>query len=359
VEKTSKIDVNSNIYVAGHTGLVGSAFLRALSAGGFKNVIVRTSRELDLRRQSEVEAFFEANRPRYVFLAAAKVGGILANDTYRADFIYDNIMIAANVIHASHKYGVEKLLNLGSSCIYPKLAPQPLREEYLLTGALEPTNEPYAVAKISAIKLCRYFNEQYGTDFISAMPTNLFGPNDNYDFAASHVLPALIRKFHLAKLIRANDMASIRADILNWGAPAGLRLDDDGALLSYLEGMGITADALTLWGTGEPYREFLHADDLAEACMFLMERRGFRDVGEFINVGAGKDLKVRELASIVKEVAGYGGVIKFDASKPDGTPRKVMDSSRMEALGWRAGTGLREGIKRTYEGYVRGFGKIS
>ena len=346
------MEINAKIYVAGHTGLAGSAFVRALKAGGFNNVIVRTSRELDLRRQSEVDAFFDANRPRYVFLAAAKVGGILANNTYRADFIYDNIMIAANVIHAAHKYGVEKLLNMGSSCIYPKLAPQPLREEYLLTGALEPTNEPYAVAKISAIKLCRYFNEQYGTNFISAMPTNLYGPNDNYDFSGSHVLPALIGKFHVAKLLMDGKLESVRADILTRGAPDGFRLDDDASLFSYLEAIGITADTLTLWGTGEPYREFLHVDDLAEACVFLMRRYNFKDIGEFINVGAGKELKISELAAIVKDVTGYGGAIKFDASRLDGAPRKIMDSARMDALGWRAKIPLPEGIRRTYEEYV-------
>jgi GDP-L-fucose synthase len=352
------MDVNTTIYVAGHTGLVGSAFMRALRAGGFTDVIVRTSRELDLRRQSDVEAFFDANRPRYVFLAAAKVGGIHANNTYRADFIYDNIMIAANVIHCAHKYGVEKLLNLGSSCIYPRLAPQPLREKYLLTGALEPTNEPYAIAKISAIKLCRYFNEQYGTNFISAMPTNLYGPNDNYDFEDSHVLPAMLRKFHIAKLLEGGALESIRADILKWGAPEGLNLDRDDALLSYLKNLGITADAITLWGTGEPYREFLHVDDLVEACMFLIERCSFKDVGEFINVGAGKDLKISELAAVVKDVTGFSGEIKFDDLKPDGTPRKLMDSSRMERLGWRAKISLSDGLRRTYEEYVRGFGKI-
>jgi GDP-L-fucose synthase len=304
---------NSRIYVAGHRGLVGSALLRRLHGDGHADILTRTSRELDLRRQADVEAFFERERPEYVFLAAAKVGGILANSTYKADFIYDNLMISANIIHASYKHGVKKLLNLGSSCIYPKFAPQPMKEEHLLTGSLEPTNEPYAVAKIAAIKLCRYCNEQYGTDFLSVMPTNLYGPGDNFDLTTSHVLPALIRKFHEAKAAKR--------------------------------------DSVVIWGTGEPYREFLYVDDLADACVFLMEKHDYRDIGEFINIGTGKDIKIKDLAELVKAVVGFDGEIKRDTSKPDGTPKKLLDVSRMKALGWEPKTGLEEGIKATYEHY--------
>lgn len=305
---------DSKIYIAGHRGLVGSALISKLEKQGHTNLILRTSRELDLRRQSDVEAFFEKERPDYVFLAAAKVGGILANNTYKADFIYDNIMIAANVINAAHRFGVRKLLNLGSSCIYPKYAPQPMKEEHLLTGLLEPTNEPYAIAKISAIKLCRYHNEQYGTNFISAMPTNLYGPNDNFDLATSHVLPALIRKFHEAKFANRNEVV--------------------------------------LWGSGEPFREFLYIDDLADACVFLMQRYDFKELGEFINIGTGKDIRIRDLAELVGKIIGFTGVITHDLSKPDGTPKKLLDVSRLASLGWTAKVPLEEGIQKTYNYFL-------
>ena len=307
------MNYDSKIFIAGHRGLVGSALCGRLAAGGFGNLLTRTSAELDLRRQSDVEAFFQHERPEYVFLAAAKVGGIQANNTYRAEFIYDNIMIAANVIHAAYRSGVKKLLNLGSSCIYPRLAPQPLREEHLLTGPLEPTNEPYAVAKIAAIKLCRYYNEQYGTDFLSVMPTNLYGPRDNFDLETSHVLPAMIRKFHEAK---------------QEGRPS-----------------------VTIWGSGTPLREFLYADDLADACVFLMERYGSRDIGEFINIGTGREISIKDLAELVRDIVGFRGTIEQDRSKPDGTPRKLLDVSRLRALGWQARTSLEEGIRRTYAAY--------
>ncbi len=304
---------DSKIYVAGHRGLVGSALVRKLQEQGYTNLVLKTSKELDLRRQTEVETFFAYEKPEYVFLAAAKVGGILANNTYKADFIYDNIMIAANVINTSYKYGVKKLLNLGSSCIYPKFAPQPMKEEYLLTGALEPTNEPYAIAKITAIKLCRYYNEQFGTNFISVMPTNLYGPNDNFDLETSHVLPALIRKFHEAKI-------------------AGQR-------------------TVTLWGSGEPYREFLYVDDLGDACLFLMGTYDYRDVGEFVNIGTGTDIKIKDLAELVKRTVGYDGVIIHDFSKPDGTPKKLLDIAKMQSLGWKPKIELAEGIRMTYVWY--------
>lgn len=300
----------SKIYIAGHNGMVGSAILRRLTASGFENFALRTSRELDLRSQPEVQEFFRREKPEYVFLAAAKVGGIAANNTYRAEFLYDNLMIEANVIHAAWQNGVKKLLFLGSSCIYPKMAPQPLKEEYLLTGPLEPTNEPYAIAKIAGIKLCDAYRAQYGCHFISVMPTNLYGPNDNYHPENSHVLPALIRKFHEAK---------------RDGAPF-----------------------VTLWGTGAPLREFLHADDLADACYFLMQRY---DEPGFINIGVGEDLPILELARLVRRIVGYTGEIRHDLSKPDGTPRKLMDVSKLTALGWKAKIGLEEGIKSVYKEY--------
>ncbi len=299
---------SAKIYVAGHRGMVGSAIVRKLQAQGFNNLVFRTSKELDLRNQQAVDAFFEQEKPEYIYLAAAKVGGIVANNTYRADFLYDNLQIASNIIHAAHQHAAEKLLFLGSSCIYPKLAPQPLKEEYLLTGALEPTNEPYAIAKIAGIKLCEEYRNQYGCNFISAMPTNLYGPNDNYDPQNSHVLPALIRKFHEAKV----------------------------------QG----ADSVTLWGTGSPKREFLHVDDLAEACLFLMEHY---NEPEFVNVGVGEDLSILALAETIKDIVGYTGTITHDTSKPDGTPRKLMDVSKLHGLGWKAKIGLQEGIASVYE----------
>lgn len=310
--KSLSMDKKSRIYVAGHRGMVGSALLRKLQKEGFENIITRTSSELDLTRQYDVEKFFEENRPDYVFLAAAKVGGILANNTYRADFIYKNLMIEANVIHASYLYGVKKLLFLGSSCIYPKMAPQPMKEEYLLTGPLEYTNEPYAIAKITGIKLCENYRKQYGCNFISVMPTNLYGPNDNYDLQNSHVLPALLRKFHTAKIK---------------GLP-------------YVE----------IWGTGTPKREFLHVDDLADACLFLMEKY---DGDLWLNVGTGKDISIKDLALMIKEIVGYEGELKFDTTKPDGTPRKLLDVSRIHALGWKHKIELDTGIRMVYEQEVK------
>lgn len=300
------------VYVAGHRGMVGSAIVRKLQKEGFQNLITRTSVELDLRDQAAVDAFFEEERPRYVFMAAAKVGGILANNTYRAEFLYDNLMIQNNVVHASYKNDVVKLLFLGSSCIYPKLAPQPLKEEYLLTGPLEHTNEPYAIAKIAGIKLCDAYRSQYGCNYISVMPTNLYGPNDNYNLETSHVLPALIRKFHEAKIN---------------GRPS-----------------------VTLWGTGKPRREFLHADDLADACFFLMQQY---DEPGFVNIGTGEDIEIRELALLIKNIIGYQGSIEHDLSKPDGTPRKLMDVSKLTSLGWKYSISLEEGIKMVYEEYVK------
>ncbi len=300
----------SRIFVAGHRGLVGSAICRRLARAGFSNLILKTRAELDLRNQAAVERFFETERPAFVFLAAAKVGGILANSTYPAEFIYDNLALQTNAIHAAWKYGVAKLLFLGSSCVYPKLAPQPMREEHLLTSALEPTNEWYAVAKIAGIKLAEAYRKQYGFNAISAMPTNLYGPGDNFDLRNSHVLPALLRKFSEA---RAN------------GSPE-----------------------VVVWGTGEPRREFLHVDDLADACLFLMRNY---DAAEIVNVGTGTDVTIRELADIVKRVTGYEGQIVFDRTKPDGTPRKLLDMRKLTALGWKPSISLEDGIAETYRWY--------
>lgn len=301
------METNAKIFIAGHRGMVGSAIQRKLVQEGFQHLIVRNSRELDLRNSIEVEAFFRQEQPEYVFLAAAKVGGIMANNTYRAEFLYENLMIQNNVIHCAWKYGVKKLLFLGSSCIYPKLAPQPLKEEYLLTGVLEPTNEPYAIAKIAGIKMCDAYRAQYACNFISAMPTNLYGPNDNYDLEKSHVLPALIRKFHEAKRQQSPEVV--------------------------------------LWGSGTPLREFLHVDDLADACHYLMQN--YNEAG-LVNIGVGHDLSIKDLALLIGNIVGYQGNIIQDLSKPDGTPRKLMDVSKLKAAGWQAKIGLEEGIKRVY-----------
>jgi GDP-L-fucose synthase len=304
------MDKSSKIYIAGHRGMVGSAMLRKLQAEGFEHFILKTSSELDLRNQQQVNEFFETEKPDYVILAAAKVGGILANNEFRAEFIYDNMMIQNNIIHASYVNGVKKLLFLGSSCIYPKLAPQPLKEDYLLTGPLEYTNEPYAIAKIAGIKICDAYRAQYGCHFISVMPTNLYGPNDNYDLKSSHVLPALIRKFHEAKVN--------------------------------------SEPTVTVWGSGRPKREFLHADDLADACYFLMQNY---DEPGLVNIGTGEDLEIGELAAMIRDVVGFEGDIMHDTSKPDGTPRKLMDVSKLHELGWKHKIDLRQGLAMVYEDF--------
>ncbi len=301
----------SKIFIAGHRGMVGSAIVRKLEQKGYKNLVVRTSKELDLRDQQKVEEFFQQEKPEYVFLAAARVGGIVANNTFRAEFLYDNLTIQGNVIHQAYKAGVKKLLFLGSSCIYPKMAPQPLKEEFLLSGLLEPTNEPYAVAKIAGIKMCDAYRNQYGCNFISAMPTNLYGPNDNYDLQTSHVIPALLRKFHKAKFKHEH--------------------------------------AVIVWGTGKPLREFMHVDDLAEACLFLMEK--FNEPG-FINVGTGTDRTIKELAELISMIVDYTGRIEFDTSKPDGAPRKLMDVSKIRKLGWRHKIELEDGLRTVYKDVV-------
>jgi len=342
MEKTSKI------YVAGHRGLVGSSLIRTLQRCGYSKIVTKTSSELDLTRQTDTEDFFEKERPEYVFLAAAKVGGILSNSRYKAEFIYNNIMIASNVINSAYRYGVKKLLNLGSSCIYPRLAPQPIKEEYLLTGSLESTNEPYAIAKISAIKLCRYYNEQYGMDFISAMPTNLYGPYDNFNLETAHALPALIRKFHLAKLLEERNFADIQRYPLGFG----IEIKDRDSIEQNLANIGIRADYVELWGSGQPYREFLYVDDLTDACIFLMNRLDYKEIGEFINVGTGQDIKIKDLAVLIKEIVGFKGNIRYDSTNPDGTPRKLLDISKITSLGWKPKTTLKEGLEKTYGWYL-------
>jgi GDP-L-fucose synthase len=313
---------NSKIYVAGHRGLVGSALTRALKKGGYTNLIMRTHQELDLTRQADVEHFFMTEKPEYVFLAAAKVGGIMANNTYPAEFIYQNLVIETNIIESARKNGVKKLLFLGSSCIYPKFAPQPMKEEHLLTGTIEPTNEPYALAKIAGIKMCQSYNRQYGTNFVAVMPTNLYGPNDNFDLTSSHVLPALIRKFHEAKEAGAKEVVA--------------------------------------WGTGSPKREFLHVDDLAEACLFVMNKynptKEENEKGSiFMNLGTGEDISIKELTEMIKEVVEFKGKIVWDTTKPDGTPRKLLDVSKINNLGWKSAITLENGIRTTYEWFLGNF----
>lgn len=351
------IDTSVKIYIAGHNGMVGSAIHRTLISRGYHNFVLRSSRELDLRRQLDAEAFFESERPDIVYLAAAKVGGIVANNTYKSDFIYDNMAIAMNVINSAHRFGVKKLLNLGSSCIYPKFAEQPMNESALLTGALEPTNEPYAIAKIAAIKLCRYCNEQYSTNFISAMPTNLYGVNDNFNLETSHVLPALIRKMLLAQALRTNDIEWIVRDCekrqLGFGLDQAIIKNNENSIKSTLAQLGITADTVTLWGSGNVRREFLHADDVASACVFLMERFDAHQIGEFVNIGMGDDLSIRELAEMVKKATKFEGELVFDSTKPDGTPRKLLDTSRMEKLGWKATIPLESGIESIVHTYLQ------
>lgn len=309
---------DKKIYIAGYKGLVGSAIKRKLESKGYNNLVYSDRDDFDLQRQDQVDEWFEKEKPEYVFLAAAKVGGIWANKTYPAEFIYSNLSIEVNVIHAAYKFGVKKLLFLGSSCIYPKMAQQPMKEEYLLTSPLEPTNEAYAIAKIAGLKMCRYYNEQYSTNFISVMPTNLYGPYDNYDLQTSHVLPALIRKFHEARVNKK----------------------------PFVE----------LWGTGKPRREFLYVDDLADAVVFLMETCDFKDIGEIINIGVGEDISIKELAEVVKEITGFDGELKWDTSKPDGTPRKLLDVSRLSRLGWKPSHSFREGIKKTYDSFIKEHG---
>lgn len=347
---------NSKIYLAGHTGLVGSAILRLLTTKGYDNLILATAEELDLRRQADVELFFSKEKPEYVIIAAAKVGGIVANNTYKAEFIYDNLAIALNLIHTSHKFNVKKLLNLGSSCIYPKLAPQPLKEEYLLTGLLEPTNDAYAIAKIAAIKLCSFYNQQYGCDFFSVMPTNLYGANDNYNLETSHVMPALLRKLLLAKALKEANFEWIRNDLskrrIGFGFDDIIDLNNNNNISDILSRIGITAHSLQIWGSGNVLREFLHVDDMADACLHLFEKFSAPQIGEFVNIGSGTDLSIKDLVQKIAAIVGYHGEIMFDSSKPDGTPRKLLDVSKLKSLGWTARIPLDEGIARIYHDYL-------
>jgi GDP-L-fucose synthase len=342
---------NSKIFIAGHRGLVGSAIVKRLQLGGYTNLVTRTRAEVDLTNQQAVADFFAAEKPEYVFLAAAKVGGIVANNVYRADFIYENLAIQNNVIHQSWVHGVQKLLFLGSTCIYPRECPQPMKEEYLLTSPLEYTNEPYAIAKIAGIKLCESYNLQYGTNFISVMPTNLYGPGDNFDLEKSHVLPALLRKMHLARLLEVGDMAAVLAD---------LEVGTEGEARGILERFGVSAANVQVWGSGNPRREFLWSEDMADACVFLMQERDFTDTyapgareirNTHINIGTGADVSIAELAELVRRTVGFGGRLEFDTGMPDGTMRKLTDVGKLRALGWRHRVELEEGVRRVYDWY--------
>ncbi|MFW6202682.1 MAG: GDP-L-fucose synthase family protein [Marinilabilia sp.] len=359
------MNTSSRIYVAGHKGLVGSAITRELKAQGYNNLLLRSRSELDLLDANGVNAFFEKERPEYVFLAAARVGGIMANNTYRADFLYANLQIQNHVIHVAWKYGVKKLLFLGSSCIYPRECPQPMKEEHLLTGPLEYTNEPYAIAKIAGMKMCESYNLQYNTDFISVMPTNLYGPNDNYNLYGSHVLPALIRKMHLARLLSEKDFESIRNDFRKSPVEGIDPEMTDENLERKLMDFGIVNQdgdvKLLLWGTGKPRREFLHSDDLARACVYILNHVAFQDIvkargwnevrNTHINIGVGEDLSIAELAALVKDVTGFSGSIGWDDTKPDGTYQKLLDVSRLYDLGFQASISLQEGVKQVYQEY--------
>ncbi|QPH98678.1 GDP-L-fucose synthase [Campylobacter concisus] len=346
------MDKNSKIYIAGHRGLVGSAIVKNLKSKGYENIITRTHSELDLMDQKAVYEFFEKEKPEYVVLAAAKVGGIVANSTYRADFIYENLQIQNNVIHQSYVHKVKKLLFLGSTCIYPKNAPQPMSEDALLTSPLEYTNEPYAIAKIAGMKMCESYNLQYGTNFISVMPTNLYGPNDNFDLETSHVLPALIRKIHLAKLLSEEKFDAVVKD---------LKTKDINEAMAYLSKFGISKDRVEIWGTGEPRREFLHSEDMADACVFLLENRDFKDTHDknsreirntHINIGTGKDISIKELANLVKNIIGFKGELYFNDNRPDGTILKLTDPSKLHSLGWKHKVEIEDGLKTLYEWYL-------
>ncbi|MFA5817467.1 MAG: GDP-L-fucose synthase [Bacteroidales bacterium] len=353
------MNIQSKIYVAGHLGLVGSAIWRNLESKGYTNLIGRSFAELDLRNQSAVEAFFEAEKPEYVILAAAKVGGIMANNTYRGEFIYENLMIQNNVIHQAYIHGVKKLLFLGSTCIYPKESPQPMKEEYLLTGPLEPTNEPYAIAKIAGIKMCESYNLQYGTCFISVMPTNLYGPNDNFDLEKSHVLPALLRKIHLGKLLENGDFDEIVKEVNGVEVREGVKGVKD--VMGVLEKFGVTRHAspepapakagvtVEIWGSGKPMREFMWSEDMADACTYLMEQTAT----SFVNIGTGKEISIKDLAFLIKKIVGFRGELVFNSDKPDGTMRKVTDVTRLHSLGWHHSVELEEGLRRLYDWYRR------
>ena len=349
-------DRHDKIYVAGHRGLVGSAIVRRLRQEGYDNIVVKTSQELDLTDQAATEAFFATEKPDQVYLCAAKVGGIMANSRYPAEFIYRNLMIGANIIHASWRHGVKKLLNMGSSCIYPRLAPQPMNEDALLTSALESTNEGYALAKIAAIKLCRYYNQQYGTNFISVMPTNQYGSGDNFNMETAHLLPMTLRRFHLAKMLQEGNFDAVRADLhrfrLGWGLDDGIDFSSKDALERTLNMVGAFQDHVVMWGDGSVRRELMCSDDLADACVYLMENKNAADIGEFVNITDGTDILLRDLFELVRNIVGFAGRIEYDRTKPNGTPRKLMDASRIRALGWTPHIALEDGIAGAYEAYL-------
>lgn len=354
------MEKNAKIYLAGHTGLVGSAILKNLKSKGYSNFVLRTIQELDLTNQAAVAEFFAAEKPEYVFLAAAHVGGIVANSLYRADFIYINMQIQNNIIHESWKNGVKKLLFLGSTCIYPRDAPQPMTEDCLLTSPLEYTNEPYAIAKIAGLKMCESFNLQYGTNFIAVMPTNLYGPNDNFNLEKSHVLPAMIRKAHLGKCLMNNDWEALRHDLDRYPVEGVSGSSSDAEILSILSKYGISQSQIALWGTGQPFREFLWSEDMADACVFIMERVSFDDLKGsnpevrncHINIGTGKEISIKQLAELVKLKVGYEGELFFDVTKPDGTLRKLTDPSKLHQLGWQHRMEIEEGIETMYRWYL-------
>ncbi len=342
----------SKIFITGHKGLVGSAVCRKLNALGYNNLILKTRDELDLCNQLSVDSFFEKEKPDYVFHCAAKVGGIVANMSYPAEFIYENMMISANIIHSSYKHSVKKLINLGSSCIYPKFSAQPIKEEYLLSAPLEETNEAYAIAKICAIKQCKFYNEQYGTNFISAMPTNQYGINDNFNMETAHLLPMLMRRFHLAKLFSNNDFRAIENDIsknmLGWGLD-----NSELSLEEKLNKLGVYKDKVVVWGDGSVYRELMNSDDLADACIYLMQNKDYKEVGEFVNITSGDDIQLDNLFKMVKNIVGFCGKIEYDDTKPNGTPRKLMDSTKIKALGWSPKINLETGISNMYKWYTK------
>ncbi len=352
------MEKNDKIYLAGHTGLVGSAILRKLKKLGYTNIITKELNELDLTRQLDVENFFKNEKPDYVILCAAKVGGIMANQTYPAEFIYTNLMIGLNVINSAYKYNVKKLLNLGSSCIYPKNAPQPMKEEYLLSGELEKTNEAYAIAKISTIELCKFYNIQYGTDFISVMPTNQYGIGDNFNMETAHLLPMILRRFHLAKLLKENRFEEIKKDLkkykLGWGLDDKIDFSDNKSIETILNKIGAFRDKVKLWGDGSVYRELMNSDDLADACIYLMNTKSFKDIGDFVNITNGDDILLSDLFKMVKDIVGFDGEIEYDTSKPNGTFRKLMDDNRIKKLGWSPAIPLKKGIKDFYELYKKG-----
>lgn len=350
------MEKNSKIFVSGHRGLVGSAIVRKLQKEGFNNLILKTHAELDLSNQKAVDDFFREEKPEYVFLAAAKVGGILANSTYPADFIYNNLMISTNIIHSSYKHNVKKLVNLGSSCIYPKNAPQPVKEEYLLTSELEKTNEAYAIAKIAAIKMCKFYNEQFNTNFISLMPTNQYGENDNYNMETAHLLPMLLRRFHLSKMLFNEDFEGIKKDLrkrkIGYGLDDFIDFESEKSLEETLNKIGAFKDKAVVWGDGSVYRELMSSDDLADAAFYLMQNKDAADIGELVNITGGEDIKLSELYTIVKEIVGLKQEIVYDKTKPNGTFRKLMDATKIKALGWAPSIPLKEGIRAAYKWYL-------